>query len=41
MGHSMGGHGALVLGLKNPQLFRSLSAFAPIAHPTQCPWGKK
>lgn len=41
MGHSMGGHGALVLALRNPQLFRSVSAFAPIAAPTQCPWGKK
>lgn len=41
MGHSMGGHGALVLALRNPHLFRSVSAFAPIAAPTQCPWGKK
>ncbi|MFZ4878120.1 S-formylglutathione hydrolase [Janthinobacterium sp. Mn2066] len=40
-GHSMGGHGALVLALRNPQLFRSVSAFAPIAAPSQCPWGKK
>lgn len=40
-GHSMGGHGALVLGLRNPRLFRSVSAFAPIAAPSQCPWGKK
>lgn len=40
-GHSMGGHGALVLGLRNPALFRSVSAFAPIAAPTQCPWGQK
>ena len=40
-GHSMGGHGALTIGLKNPQLFRTLSAFAPIAAPTQCPWGPK
>ncbi|MEM6251512.1 MAG: S-formylglutathione hydrolase [Cyanobacteria bacterium P01_D01_bin.156] len=40
-GHSMGGHGALVCGLRNPQLFKSISAFAPIAAPTQCPWGKK
>lgn len=40
-GHSMGGHGALVLGLRNPQLFRSVSAFAPICAPTRCPWGQK
>ncbi|MET3133667.1 S-formylglutathione hydrolase [Oxalobacteraceae bacterium GrIS 1.11] len=40
-GHSMGGHGALVLALRNPDLFRSVSAFAPIAAPTLCPWGKK
>ncbi len=40
-GHSMGGHGALVLALRNPTKFRSVSAFAPIAAPTQCPWGKK
>ena len=40
-GHSMGGHGALVLALRNPELFRSVSAFAPIAAPSQCPWGKK
>ena len=40
-GHSMGGHGALTLGLKRPDLYRSLSAFAPIAHPVDCPWGKK
>ncbi len=41
MGHSMGGHGALVLALRNPDLFRSVSAFAPIAAPMQCPWGQK
>lgn len=41
MGHSMGGHGALVLALRNPGLFKSVSAFAPIAAPTQCPWGRK
>ncbi|MCH2548237.1 MAG: S-formylglutathione hydrolase [Alphaproteobacteria bacterium] len=41
MGHSMGGHGALVLGQRYPQLFRSISAFAPICAPTQCPWGHK
>jgi len=40
-GHSMGGHGALVLALRNPEKFRSVSAFAPIAAPMQCPWGKK
>ncbi|QIE57286.1 S-formylglutathione hydrolase [Pikeienuella piscinae] len=40
-GHSMGGHGALVLAMKNPDLFRSLSAFAPIAHPTKSDWGRK
>jgi S-formylglutathione hydrolase len=40
-GHSMGGHGALVCGLRNPDQYRSISAFAPIAAPMQCPWGKK
>lgn len=40
-GHSMGGHGALTLALRNPDKFRSVSAFAPIAAPTQCPWGEK
>jgi S-formylglutathione hydrolase len=40
-GHSMGGHGALVLALRNPELFRSVSAFAPIAAPSLCPWGEK
>jgi S-formylglutathione hydrolase len=40
-GHSMGGHGALVLGLRNPQVYRSISAFAPISAPRQCPWGRK
>lgn len=40
-GHSMGGHGALVIGLRNPQLFRSVSAFAPISSPSRCPWGLK
>ena len=40
-GHSMGGHGALTIALKNPQCYQSVSAFAPIAHPTNCPWGKK
>ena len=41
MGHSMGGHGALTVALKNQGLFKSVSAFAPICHPTQCPWGQK
>jgi len=41
MGHSMGGHGALTLGLRNPERFASLSAFAPIVAPTQVPWGDK
>ena len=40
-GHSMGGHGALVLALRNPALFRCVSALAPIAAPMQAPWGKK
>ncbi|WP_206953919.1 S-formylglutathione hydrolase [Trinickia acidisoli] len=40
-GHSMGGHGALVLALRNPDIYRSVSAFAPIAAPMRCPWGKK
>jgi len=40
-GHSMGGHGALMLALRNPELFRSVSAFAPIAAPVRCPWGRK
>jgi S-formylglutathione hydrolase len=39
-GHSMGGHGALVCALRNPQRYRSVSAFAPIASPTRCPWGE-
>ncbi|KAI9095528.1 Alpha/Beta hydrolase protein [Phlyctochytrium arcticum] len=41
MGHSMGGHGALVLGLRNPEKYKSISAFAPIANPSSCPWGHK
>ncbi|CAI5734157.1 unnamed protein product [Hyaloperonospora brassicae] len=41
MGHSMGGHGALVLGIRNPDQYKSISAFAPISHPSQCPWGIK
>lgn len=40
-GHSMGGHGALTVALNNPGKYRSLSAFAPIAAPMQCPWGEK
>lgn len=40
-GHSMGGHGALVMALRNQERYRSVSAFAPICHPTQCPWGHK
>lgn len=40
-GHSMGGHGALICALKNPTRYRSVSAFAPIAAPMQCPWGQK
>lgn len=40
-GHSMGGHGALVLGLRNPEKFKTISAFAPICAPMQCPWGEK
>ncbi len=38
-GHSMGGHGALALGLRNPDLYQSISAFAPICVPSKCPWG--
>jgi S-formylglutathione hydrolase len=40
-GHSMGGHGALTLALRNPELYKSVSAFSPIAAPMQCPWGQK
>lgn len=40
-GHSMGGHGALTLALKNPQRFTSVSAFSPISNPSRCPWGIK
>ncbi|MGF6510436.1 S-formylglutathione hydrolase [Paraburkholderia sp. 32] len=40
-GHSMGGHGALMLALRNPDIYRSVSAFAPIAAPMRCPWGEK
>ena len=41
VGHSMGGHGALTVALKNPGRFRSVSAFAPIVNPMNCPWGQK
>ena len=41
MGHSMGGHGALTIALKNPGRYKSVSAFAPICAPMQCPWGEK
>lgn len=41
LGHSMGGHGALVCALRNPSRYRSVSAFAPIAAPMRCPWGQK
>jgi S-formylglutathione hydrolase len=40
-GHSMGGHGALIMALKNPGKYVSVSAFAPIVNPTQVPWGRK
>ncbi len=40
-GHSMGGHGALVCALRNPEQYQSVSAFAPIAAPMRCPWGQK
>ncbi len=40
-GHSMGGHGALICALKNPGHFKSVSAFAPICNPMNCPWGEK
>ncbi len=40
-GHSMGGHGALTISLRNPRRFRSTSAFAPIVAPSHCPWGQK
>ena len=40
-GHSMGGHGALTLALRHPGRFQTVSAFAPICAPTQCPWGEK
>merc|ERR1712129_71089 len=40
-GHSMGGHGALTIGLKNPEKYVSVSAFSPICNPMNCPWGQK
>lgn len=40
-GHSMGGHGALTIGLKNPSMFESISAFSPICNPMNCAWGEK
>lgn len=40
-GHSMGGHGALTIALRNPDMFKSVSAFAPIVSPINCPWGQK
>jgi len=40
-GHSMGGHGALTIGLKHPEIYKSISAFAPISNPMNCPWGRK
>lgn len=41
MGHSMGGHGALTMALKRPEQYKSVSAFAPIVSPMNCPWGEK
>ncbi|MCL1140621.1 S-formylglutathione hydrolase [Shewanella pneumatophori] len=40
-GHSMGGHGALVIAMRNPEAYQSVSAFSPITNPVNCPWGKK
>ena len=40
-GHSMGGHGALTIALKNPNVYQSVSAFSPICSPINCPWGNK
>ena len=40
-GHSMGGHGALTIALKNPAMYQSVSAFSPIVNPMNCPWGQK
>merc|ERR1711977_715150 len=41
MGHSMGGHGSLVISLRNPSMFKSVSAFSPIVNPSVVPWGQK
>lgn len=41
LGHSMGGHGALICALRNPGMYKSVSAFAPICNPKNCPWGEK
>ena len=41
MGHSRGGHGALTIGLRHPDLYCSMSAFSPISNPVNCPWGQK
>ncbi|HWK54862.1 MAG TPA: S-formylglutathione hydrolase, partial [Hyphomicrobiales bacterium] len=41
MGHSMGGHGALTIALKNPGIYKAVSAFSPICSPLNCPWGEK
>ena len=41
LGHSMGGHGALTIGLRNPGRFKAISAFAPIVSSSNCPWGQK
>lgn len=40
-GHSMGGHGAMMIGLRNPTRYSSITAFSPIANPSDCPWGQK
>lgn len=40
-GHSMGGHGALTIGIRNPKIFKSISAFSPISAPSKTPWGQK
>ncbi len=40
-GHSMGGHGALTIGIRNPRIYKSISAFSPISAPMKCPWGQK
>jgi S-formylglutathione hydrolase len=40
-GHSMGGHGALMIAARNPERYQSVSAFSPIVHPSACPWGEK